>query len=303
MTENTNGFQAGNIDAFRCERAVCVIKDGALRAKAFQVVFGRDGSLFITFPYFAHRIGLLSSSSIPAIGTRQSQVNLENGGKVTSHLVKYSHHTDGTAHFSQTGKIVTAVRRKSIALDQQHGHIFSLLIQGLHALEVADPIRDSGMSRKHIVVDFQVEPPEAIKFVGRWFDVNRLRFNNPTPTIGPTILTIDPDGAQRHACLFAAPNANARHVLAITCEKIPRLGPDPEMFLFFGGFDPAEVMTDPKREAGFLAFLYPLSEADKMRERVGCVDSVIVMASERFKTKYGIASHLPSLPFRSISRW
>jgi hypothetical protein len=47
-----NGFQAGNIDAIRCERTVCVIKAGDLRAKAFQIVFGRDGSLFITFPYF-----------------------------------------------------------------------------------------------------------------------------------------------------------------------------------------------------------------------------------------------------------
>lgn len=150
-----NGFQAGNIDAIRCERVVCVVKAGDLRAKAFQIVFGRDGSLFITFPYFKHRVGLLSSSSIFATGTRQSQANLEKGGKVTSHLVKYSHHTDGTTHFSQTGKIVTAVKRQSIALDKQHGHIFSLLIQGLHALDVADPAEDGGMSPKRTVVDFQ----------------------------------------------------------------------------------------------------------------------------------------------------
>jgi hypothetical protein len=267
-----NSFQAGNIEAIRCERVVCVVKDGDLRAKAFQIVFGRDGSLFITFPYFRHRVGLLSSSSIPATGTRQSQVNLEKGGKVTSHFVKYSHHTDGRAHFSQTGKIITAVKRQSIALDKQHGHIFSLLIQGVHALDVADPVKDVGMSPKRTVVDFQVEPSEAIKFLGRWFDVNKLRFNNPTPTIGPTLLTTDADGVQRNACLLAGPQANTRHVLAITCEKIPKLAPEPEMFVFYGGFDPAEIMTDPKREAGFLAFIYPLAEADRMRERLGSVD-------------------------------
>jgi hypothetical protein len=55
---------------------------------------------------------------------------------------------------------------------------------------------------------------------------------NPTPTIGPTLLTIDPDGSQRNACMFASPNANTRHVLAITCEPISKLGPEPEMFLF-----------------------------------------------------------------------
>jgi hypothetical protein len=268
------GFQAGNIDAIRHERIVCVVKTGDLRAKAFQIVFWRDGSLFITFPYFPHRIGLLSSTSIPATGMREAQVNLEHGGMVTSHLVKYSHHTDGRAHFSQTGKIRTAVKRQSVALDRQHGHIFSLLIQGLKGLDIAHPVKDVGASKKRVVVDFEIEPAETIKFVGRWFDVNRMRFNNPTPTIGPTLLTLDGNGIQRNACLFASPLANARHILAITCETIPSLGPEPEIFLFQGGFDPAEIMTDPNREAGFLAFMYPLSQADKMRERLGSVDYV-----------------------------
>jgi hypothetical protein len=44
------------------------------------------------------------------------------------------------------------------------------------------------------------------------------------------------------------------------------------MFLFYGGFDPAEMMTDPTKEAGFLAFLYPLSAAEMTRERLGSVD-------------------------------
>jgi hypothetical protein len=271
---NTKGFHAVNINAIRCERVVCVVKAADLRAKAFQIVFGEDGSLFITFPYFRHRTGILSASAIPATGTRQSQVNLEQGGKVTSHLVKYSHHTDGRAHFSQSGKIITAIKRQSIALDRQHGHIFSLIIQGLHALDVAHAVKDAGTSPKRGVVDFQIEPSEAIKFVGRWFDVTKMRLNNPTPTIGPTLLTLDPDSVQRNACLFASPLANAKHVLAVTCERVPKLGPQPEMFMFYGGFDPAEIMTDPTKEAGFLAFLYPLSEADKIRERLGSVDYI-----------------------------
>jgi hypothetical protein len=98
--------------------------------------------------------------------------------------------------------------------------------------------------------------------------------NNNSPGTGPTLLMPDADGAQRNACLFAGPHANATHVLAVTCEKIAKRGPEPEMFLFYGGFDPPEIMTDPKREVGFLAFRYPLSESDKMRERVGSVDYV-----------------------------
>lgn len=240
--------------------------------KAFQVLFGEDGSLFISFPYFRHRIGILSDSAIPANGTRQSQVNLEHGGKVTSHLVKYSHHPNGRAHFSQTGKILTAVKRQSIALDTQHGHLFSLLIQGLSALNVADAVKDAGISSKRGVIDFQIAPSDAIKFVGRWFDISKMRFSNPTPTIGPKLVMVAPNGVQRNACLLASPHANARHVLALSCEAIPKLGPGPEIFVFYGGFDPAETMTDPTKEAGFLAFLYPVPEADKLKERLGSVD-------------------------------
>jgi hypothetical protein len=103
-------FQAPNIDAFRCKRVVCVVRNADLRVKAFQIIFNWDGSLLVAFPYFRHRTGILSASAISATGTRQSEVNLEQDGKVTSHRVKYSHHADGRAHFSQDGKILPRSR-------------------------------------------------------------------------------------------------------------------------------------------------------------------------------------------------
>ena len=118
-------------------------------------------------------------------------MNLEHGGKVTSHLVKYSHHVDGRAHFSQDGKIFTTIKRQSVALEKQDGHIFSLLIQGLNAL---DPAQDDLQSSNHAAIEFAMEPPAAVKFVGRWFDVNAMRFSNPTTTIGPVVPGLDPDG-------------------------------------------------------------------------------------------------------------
>jgi hypothetical protein len=85
---------------------------------------------------------------------------------------------------------------------------------------------------------------------------------------------VDPDGGRTDAILVASPHPNAKHVLAITCVAILRLGPDPEIFLFHGGFGAPETMTDPTKEAGFLAFLYPVSEAANVRERLGSVDYV-----------------------------
>jgi len=270
------GFQPKIVLAVRSDRVVCVVKVGDLRAKAFQIGFEKDGSLFIHFPYFQHRVGILSSSEIPATGERTAEVNLENGGKVTSHLVKYSHHPDGRAHFSQDGKIFTAIKRQSVALDKQNGHIFTLNIQGLHALDVAKKVKDvEGNSGKRSVLDFQIEPtPEAIKFVGRWLDVNKLRVSQPDATVGPKHWMVDPDGVKTNATLVASPQADTKHVLAITCVATPRLGPAREIFLFQGGFDAFETMTDPTKKAGFLAFQYPLSEAASVRERIGSVDYV-----------------------------
>jgi hypothetical protein len=70
------------------------------------------------------------------------------------------------------------------------------------------------------------------------------------------------------------PRPTTKHVLAITCVEIPRLGPDRELFQFHGGFDAPEIMMDPTMKAGFPAFLYPVSEAENLRERLGSVDYV-----------------------------
>jgi hypothetical protein len=270
-----NGFQAKNVAAIRSNRVVCVVKAGDLRAKVFQVVFGRDGSLFVSFPYFRDRIGILSSTSLPANGAGQQEINLEDGGKVTSHLVKYSHHASGLALFSQSKRIISAVRRQSVALDAQHGHIFSLSIQGLGALDAAHPVKDIARSAQRSVVDFEVDPTSnTILFVGRWLDVSRMRCSTPVKTIGPTIDTLEPDGVTTRAHFIANPEGNPSHVLAVSCIPIPSLGPQPEIFVFCGGFDPQEVMRDNSRQGGFLSFIYPVTAAEELRERVGSVDYV-----------------------------
>jgi hypothetical protein len=150
---------------------------GETRHKLFQVFFAKDGSLFVSFPYFRHREGILAATMSPANGQPTSQVNLEIGGKVTSHLVKYSHHPDGRAHFSQTGKVRTQVKRQSLPLNEYRGHIFSLQIQGIEAFERADEIKDIGTNAKRSTLIFPIGQPSedgALKFVGYWYEVSTL---------------------------------------------------------------------------------------------------------------------------------
>ena len=271
------GYQAGNITAFRSSTVVLTIERGAARFKILQVVFAKDGSLFVTFPYFPHRPGLLSATTSPVTGRPDSMASLEQGGKVTSHLVKYSHHPTGLALFSQTGKVRSEVRRQSVKLDDQEGHLFTVLINGLHAFSPAQGKKDEGnVSPQRTVVTMEL-PPDAgadgtLKIVGRWHDASRLRFANPVQSIGPFIGTVDPDEQMGSAVILANPADGTRHVLLLTCADIPRLGTDPEMLLFIGGFDPREIMNDTTREAGFLAFRYPADDADDLKQRLGSVD-------------------------------
>ena len=269
--------QVVKVAAHRSKLIIVTIQLGVARHKAFQIFFGADGSLFVTFPYFKHRTGILAAATIAGNGLTTSQVNLEASGKIASHLVKYSHHSDGHAHFSQDGRVRTEIKRQSIALNAQRGHIFSVLIQGLQAFEKADDTKDVGSSARRTVLTFQIAVApgvEALKLIGRWLDVSTLLPVGPTPTtVGPTVPTQDPTGRQQNGFLVASPHDKVpQNVLLITCEPIPRLGPEPEIMLFYGGFDSREIMDDTSRDAGFLTFLYPASDAEDLKKRLGTID-------------------------------
>src|SRR5438067_10157001 len=64
MQSGVGGHQAANVTAFRSERIILTVKRGEGRNKVVQIIFGRDGSLFVSFPYFKHRSGILAAATI-----------------------------------------------------------------------------------------------------------------------------------------------------------------------------------------------------------------------------------------------
>jgi hypothetical protein len=264
------------VEAFRSARIIITLQSGAKRHKVLQLFFGRDQSLFVNFPYFRHRMGILASATIPGNGKAESQINLQIGGKIASHLVKYSHHPDGRAHFSQDGKVRTEIKRQSVALSEQRGHIFTIIIQGLEGFDEANVVKDTGNSAKRSALTFQLgDMPgsETVKLVGRLFDVSALSFvGQPQPTVGPILATQDPDGNRRNGFLIASPHDNSRHVLLITCDQVPRVSSESELLVFYGGFAAPPIMNDTAQDAGFLAFIYPAAEAEQLKKTIGAID-------------------------------
>lgn len=186
---------------------------------------------------------------------------------VTSHLVKYSHHPDGRAHFSQDGRVVTAIKRSAVPLASQHAHLFTIQLQGLHAFA---PPRSND---KGFVLNFNLEREfRGLKIVCWRYPLQLLiPVGQKTPADTPKGVLLS-DGRWRG--LFAAPPegfALDDFVLFFSPEEW--VNPDEEpCLIFLGAFDPLPQALDSGNETSFLAFLYPCSDPKTLEAKLGTVD-------------------------------
>ena len=262
------------VQAFRSKTVVLAIKVNGSRHKILQILWGNDGSLYVTFPYFDHSEGILAIVTFPPTQA-VSSLSLEEAGKVSSHLVKYAHHQSGQAHFSQDGKIKTEIKKPSVALAKQQGHIFTVLVKGMKSFKTAHEHKDSGTSPKRTTINFEIPQAGADSFriVGRWYWIEDLEAEPRPPVVGPIIRTRRrQDGVEQDAFIVASPNQDTRHVLLLTCEVDERITDEPKALAFYGGFDPPDVVNDYTKPSKFLAFIYPVTDAETLRARIGSVD-------------------------------
>lgn len=95
------------------------------RYKLFRILFGKDGSIYIPFPYLDTKRGVLSAVD-PAIQPNPKKLDLKRDGVVVTEDVKFSHHTSGIVQFSKSGGQDLLPRRRSFRLDGPIGRIFDL---------------------------------------------------------------------------------------------------------------------------------------------------------------------------------
>jgi hypothetical protein len=273
------------IQCFRSQRYTICVHTANVRSKLLQITFSRkDGSIFVGFPYYEHSVGLVSAATL-APGS--DVLDLEPGGKITSHLVKYSHHPEGRAHFSQDGKVFTRVRKQSVPLDEVAGHLFTLQVQGLHGFDVLEEARwdePPNERRTTLTFDLGIEAPEAVKIVARLYTGEALhnaisRSAGPTSsnTVGPITVTQDPTGVERPAFLASAPSGRPgdHRILVLIAEVIPSMTADEDTTLtFIGAFDPQATALDPMQSTSVLALVYPASTVDELLPRIGTIDLV-----------------------------
>jgi hypothetical protein len=266
------------INPFRSERFVITCNVNNKKYKIFQIIFGSDGSLFVNFPYYLNSEGLVSLVKYPKNIEQPTDLNLEPGGRVTSHLVKYTHHLDGEAHFSQDGLVKTEIRKKSIPLHGVNGHIFTTQLQGLKNFKSTNIRESSSIKRMILTFNLGDSEPDAIKIVGRIYSseqvINRFRSKFPVSEIGP-IAPMIVRGKQYSAPFLSPPihNPSDNYILTLTCEKVPKLDKQESTTLtFIGGFDSHDLINNLSADTTFLALCYPISNYEECKKQIGCID-------------------------------
>lgn len=269
-----------NLPAFVSERFVITVEVGDDRRKLFQLLFGKkDGSLFVSFPYYKETVGLLTLATLRARQSYPTSISLTNSGKVTGHRVKYTHHPDGRAHFSQSGRIRTEVLRNAVPLIAADGHLFTLQIQGLRDFsELRDREKQPVMTLQKTILNFRFEgsPPEAIKFVGHWHSASSLAQKVSQVGQKPWFVTEKSDGSRGFGMLIQDTFLQSQdpYYLLLTCEAIPILDKGRYSTLtFVGGFDRREIAFDHNQDTSFLALAYPSTDSyEDLLRRIGSVD-------------------------------
>lgn len=266
---------------FSAERYIVTVETSSRRHKILQIMFGKkDGSLYVNFPYFKHNEGLTSIVTIPANITYPTTAELTPGGKATSHLVKYSHHSDGRVHFSQDGRVRSTVRKQSVPLAEADDHMFTVKFQGLSEFELGDPSEDKApptIKRKIVNFRFPDIEPEALKIVGRWYSRANLVKRIQGTVNGPIIPCLTRDGEKAWGILLANPHRlqGEEYILLLICEPIPLLDKEQEAALtFIGGFDPSNIVNDRSIATTFLAFTYPVKNLDELARELGSIDFI-----------------------------
>lgn len=267
----------GRLRVIAAQSATITVATRARHFQVCQVAFDKNGSILVQCPYFPGRKGILASPSQDPEAEGPVTYDLTEGGKLTSHLVKLSHHPDGNIHFSQDGKILTAVRRRTFPLPTTIGLVFQLYIYYPEKFKEATKAKKG---RAYLPFDFAERLPQAITVFAEWRRRRAMEANldPPNGVTGPVAEIINrKTGVTSTVFFLMQPNGFALrdYLLIVGVEPtlpLPNVT-EPTMILM-GGFDPNEVAEPGQkgRHTGLLIWKYPFEPTESLRDLLGSVD-------------------------------
>jgi hypothetical protein len=257
-----------------------VERDGDCR-KLCQIMFLRDGSLTVSFPYFHQSECQLAIGTMPCAAVTPT-LKIDKNVWASSHRVKYTHHLDGRAHFSQDGRIRTTVKRQAVPLTSAIGHLFTLSVQGLSDFKAlpVDQRYPPSARRANVIFKMAGTPTNSLKIVGRIYERSQFLaiLKNPEPPVGPALTLMERNGRKHQGAMISTDGTSER-ILLLSIHSIPPLNQGRSSIIFIGGFDPPEIINDYSRTSDFLFMGSPVGDFQKLIAEHGTVDFRVTEAS------------------------
>lgn len=119
------------------------------------------------------------------------------------------------------------------------------------------------------------EGNSALKFVGRYYNQNKITHQIIGKIKGPIVPCQTDDGKRYIGFLIKHPfeNSTNDNMILLTCEVIPTLDKNNYSALtFIGGFDPIEKVFNHNVDTSFLALSYPVENYEELKNRIECID-------------------------------
>lgn len=255
------------VSYFRGADVVLCVRSPLARVKLCRLKFGRDGSIYVSFPYLREKRGILSVLRDALGSTGRRTYDLRSAGVVVPVDVKFSHHASGVAGFSLTGLDKRLPRRAGFPLATGTGPVFQL---HAHLLSGFTWLEERKTKKRDLVLgfDFTNRHPFAVRIEAHWWQKSVVAANTfggggeaTSRGPGPRVEAFDKKTGRPRYFLFLGQPADhplQDHVLAVTIEPIPvPSGTSTPGMVFIGGFERQE-----DGDTTALAFMYPYTGAD-----------------------------------------
>ena len=265
------------LNAYSAGRYVIAARVGNRKCKLFQIAFSKkDGSLFVTFPYLKGCIGRVGEITLPAGQNYFENFRITDEFPVTSHLVKYSHHPSGQAHFSLTGKVRTSILTESVPLSEVNGHLFTVRFQGFEHFAALEAKKRATKARGIVEFPFDGAETPSIKIVCHWYSEREVARVVQHKNDSPWGIMLLPEGRKAITIPLLTPYSHEgeRRYLLLGAERDEKPFSNEEKGIaFVGGFDPESVVFDYSVASKYLMmFLVESENFAELIEKFGTID-------------------------------
>lgn len=262
MTDRGRIVHEGRLRYYAYAEFVLLAVTSAAAYKIARITFGKDGSIYVQFPYCIERDGWIGVLPIDPNHEGPITHSMAHHGSYVGTDVKFAHHTSGEAHFSKTGdETIPRTARASWPLTGPLGHLFDLQV-----MQPEQFTRLEKRDKRVMYLGVVAEPgSEAIAWHAEWRRKRDIESNiRPRGGIaGPTTKVLSrATGRESEVFFLGQPQGyGARdHIVMLTAGRSER----PQGFVgsgmtFLAGWDTHEVARAGEKAdvRGCLAFVYP----------------------------------------------